>query len=90
MGSRGKPKRKGAPAGGLLGQLGRAAGGAARGAPAGRSGTFRVYPDGSMVRVPSKKRRKRGYVMPKIVRDQLEASRRLTDAVAARVLSGAH
>lgn len=95
MGKKGKPRRTKGGAqrgGGILGGIARAAGGAmpTRGGAAttARSGVFRVYPDGSMVRVPSKKKRKRGYVMPKVVRDQLEAARRQTDAVTARILAG--
>lgn len=91
MGKRGKPTsaKGGAPrGGGALGGITRALGGGGAPTRGGKSGVFRVYPDGSMVRVPQKKKRKRGYVMPKVVRDQLEAARRQTDAVTARILAG--
>lgn len=90
MGKKGKPKGKKGGKGGILGGITSAAqgllgGGATPGAP-GQSGTFRVDRFGNVTKVPGKKRRKAGYRMPQIVREQIQASNEFMRTVGTALL----
>lgn len=87
MGKKGKSKKKAAK-GGILGGLAGLAGqvaGAAPGAPGGQTGTFRVDRFGNMTKI-SIKRRRRGFRMPAIVREQIRASNEMMRTLSTALL----
>ena len=89
MGKKGKPKKMGSK-GGILGGITSAAsnlfgGGATPGAP-GQTGSFRVDRFGNITKIPGKKRRKAGYRMPQLVKEQIRASNEFMRTVGTALL----
>lgn len=92
MGKRGRPTKKtqqGRSSLGALGGIAKKAMGSSGGSSGGHSaGLYRLTRDGQMIRV-QQKRRKKGYRMPRVVREAMESQRRLVDAMAMKMVSNA-
>ncbi|MGI0014376.1 MAG: hypothetical protein ACREBU_13180 [Nitrososphaera sp.] len=82
--------RAGLAAAGLggAGALGFGAGGGGAPVPRGGSGLYRVYPDGRIVKV-QQKRRRRGYRMPRAVAEAMRTQNDLVKAVTFKIAASA-
>ncbi|MGI0023861.1 MAG: hypothetical protein ACREA4_01795 [Nitrososphaera sp.] len=73
---------------GAVGGGGFLAGGGGGAVPRGGSGLYRVYPDGRIVKV-QQKRRRRGYRMPRAVAEAMRSQNDLVKAVTFKIAASA-